>query len=58
MWMQYEQTETVLTFMFSVGELPVGHTEPPLFKVFLAKSFSPLGSFLYFSIKDTHKNKA
>lgn len=33
--------------MFVVGELSVGHSEPSLFKVFLAKTFSPLGTFLH-----------
>lgn len=42
---------TGLTFMFVVGELPVGHSEPSLFKVFLAKAFSPLGAFLYLPIE-------
>lgn len=54
--LEYEMLESGLTFMFVVGELPVGNSEPSLFKVFLAKAFSPLGTFLYFPLKkDTHK---
>lgn len=50
--------EIGLTFMFVVGELPVRHSEPSLFKVFLAKAFPPLGTFLYLPITDTHKMEA
>lgn len=39
--------ETGLTFMFVVGELPVGHSEPSLLEVSLAQAFSSLSTFLY-----------
>lgn len=43
------------TFMFVVGELPVGHSEPSLFKISFAKTFSPLGTFLNLPIRNVHK---
>lgn len=42
--------------MFVVGELPVGHSEPSLFEVFLSKSFFPLATFVHFPVlKHRHK---
>lgn len=46
-----ERTQTGLTFMFVVGELPVGHSEPALLKVFLTKTFSALSPFLYLPVR-------
>ncbi len=43
--------------MFVIGELPVGHSEPSLFKVSFAKAFSPLGAFLYLSVKNTNNTE-
>lgn len=37
--------------MFVVGQLSVGHSEPSLLKISLAKAFSPLATFLHFPIK-------
>lgn len=45
---ELKREDAALTFVFVVGELLVGHSEPSLFEVFLAKALFPLSTFLYF----------
>lgn len=44
----FHLTDAPLTFVFVVGELLVGHSEPSLFEVLLAEPLFPLSAFLYF----------
>lgn len=39
-----------LTSVLVVGELPVGHSEPPLLEVPLADAFPSLGPLLYLPV--------